>query len=245
MAEAVEDLCKRHNIGFSFYACRNLEDVRDAFEIEIVRGGSPLVHLDGHGTHRIGLRVDPSDEFLSFSELIKLLRRLNVNSGNNLVVVSAFCHGLQAILEAGILEPSPYFAYYGTAAAIKVGVLIEGIPLFYQRLLDTKNLDEAAAAIPEMALFNCQELLFGALLRYRRNSTMGRGARQRVDSILSQAKARGKILLNEPVAPYRRYIKERLKNHFDQTFLDDIAAKFLIGRRLGFVLEDLISETKF
>lgn len=244
MAEDVEALCKQHRIGFHFYHATSRDELRDIFGVEKIRGGLPLMHLDGHGSDGKGLRIDPSNEVMPFPELMENLRAINVVSGNNLLVVSALCHGLQAVRDAGILDPSPYFAYFGTASKITVGELEAGIAEFYRRLLSSESLDEAVGALPQMALFHCQELLFGALLRYRVNQTRGKGASKRIEKLISQAKAKGVILLGAPVGGYRRILKAAVKDHFNQAFLDNVADRFLIGRSAGFTLEDLDSEIK-
>ena len=242
--EDVEPLCLRSGIAFHYHFIKNGDEFRQAMDLETMRGRSPIIQIDGHGDQKSGLAIGEKQEYISFPELIKLLRKINVGSANNLLVVASHCFGLWATLEGELEKPTPYFAYFAPENIVTNGELEFGIPRFYTKLLESGRLEYALTELPSFKLFQCQELLLKVLIR-RQAQLKGKRLNLLVEETLTQLKATGKILLNEPVNEHRKNIKSQLRKSLNQDYLDRLSRIHLLGRNLGFSaqdIQDLVSE---
>jgi hypothetical protein len=101
----------------------------------------PIVHLETHGT-RDGISL-ASGERLAWAELVPHLTPINVNCGNNLIVVAVSCYGWN--LTASLLpsDRAPVFMLVGPTDAMAAGELLKATRLFYTALVGDMDVNSA------------------------------------------------------------------------------------------------------
>lgn len=241
--EDLETLCGKHSIRLHVYEVSDRNSFDEALSKEIEIGGSPIIHLDGHGSVDDGFCLDRSNQSIPFAELNDSLRLMNIESQNNLLVVSASCFGLYALSDGSIYKPTPYFAYLAPGAEVLNVELEKGTVAFYSELLQSRRLESACRHLPSFELFQCQHLLFSVLIRLK-NNFRGRRAQPRLEQVISKAKQKGVIKDDEQIGSFRRKTRRRMKTLFDDAMVQQIASSFLIGRAAGFSADDLEAELR-
>ena len=151
-----------------------------------------ILHIDAHGSHRDGLRLEPSGQFVAWSELADACREVNAASLNNLVVVLASCHGFHAVLNVTIKALTPFCTLIGPTDIVSAGLIQDTFSSFYRKLFDTNDFSAALADLPpEFQVFHAERILVNAYLGYLRDQCRGKGRRERVDRLLSEIVDRG------------------------------------------------------
>lgn len=124
-----------------YYRCESKEQLLD----EIGRLGQraaesgirPILHLESHGNSEgLARGEEPSEEFLTWSELSAPLQRLNLATRGNLLLVVAACIGSAAIQIAAQGPRLPAVALAGPDARVDAGRLLVAFKEFYRRSLD-------------------------------------------------------------------------------------------------------------
>ncbi len=151
-----------------------------------------ILHIDAHGSQRDGLRLEPSGEFVAWSELADACREINEASLNNLVVVLASCHGFHAVLNVTIKDLTPFCTLIGPTGIIHAGLIQETFSKFYRKLFDTNDFSAALSDLPpEFQVFHAERILVNAYFGYLRDRCRGKGRRERVERMLSEIVDRG------------------------------------------------------
>ena len=114
------------SIGLPFHAVgprsgSELLACLDAIAKRAKDGLRPIIHFDTHGSRKDGLYIAASREFVSWQKLVEKLRAINVETGNNLCVVSAACFGMHAIMETNIGNAAPFFALIAPENTVTFG----------------------------------------------------------------------------------------------------------------------------
>jgi hypothetical protein len=65
-------------------------------------GAKPIIHLDTHGLDDKGIFIAATNEFVAWSRLSDLFRAININTRNNLCIVSAACYSMSLIMEMSV-----------------------------------------------------------------------------------------------------------------------------------------------
>src|SRR5712664_3228634 len=86
-----------------------LLDALERIEAAAAQGCRPLLYLDMHGSAEKGVESAASGEYVSWATMVEKFRRINIATGNNLVVIAAACFGLHAIKQTTITRPVPFF----------------------------------------------------------------------------------------------------------------------------------------
>lgn len=188
------------------------------------RGLRPILHLEAHGTeHGDGLVLAPSGETVAWDEFALMARALNVVTANNLVVVLAVCRGFKAVLAATVVEPVPFCLLVGPDRPVTNQQILSSFGPFYRTLISLNEMGEALRHLPAgYAHFNCEELFAGAMASYFRRHSAGRGRRERVERLVSEARSR---LPATELRSIRRLAKEKTRatkevfDRFKRTYL--------------------------
>lgn len=98
------------------------------------KGVFPLIFIDGHGDRGKGLML-PSNEFMSWKELLGQLGSITSATGGELTVIAAFCHSMAAIGHLNKSDILPFSFYYGYQEAIPASIVEEETQVIYENLL--------------------------------------------------------------------------------------------------------------
>lgn len=149
--------------------------------VKAQQGLRPVLHVDAHGTVTDGLLLAPSGERVAWTDVIDLLRRLNVATENNLTCIFALCFGLHLYKEVSLKDPVPAYLFFAPPSEISVGFLEDQTLAFYDKVNKTADLTAAFKETlgKSMESFHCQGLFFQSLLRYIRFYCTGKGRRER------------------------------------------------------------------
>ena len=170
-----------------------------------------MLHVDAHGTVAGGLLLAPSGERIAWSEIIELLRGLNVATANNLTCVFALCFGLHLYKQVSLKKPVPAYFFVAPPSEISVGFLEEQTLAFYRETIHTSNVTAAFNTTlgANMQSFHCQGLFLQSLLRYIRTYCMGRRRQDRqermVTAIFMRDDRGGSVCLNS-FEPFCKWI---------------------------------------
>src|SRR5262249_47626073 len=99
--------------------------------------GSPILHIEAHGTsdgNGMSLR---NGDFVSWAALAPFLSDLNQQSEMNLLIVAAMCKGWQMSSVLHPVDRSPAFGIIGPRVEVAAGVLEHSMKSFYRELLQT------------------------------------------------------------------------------------------------------------
>ena len=205
------------------------------------QGLRPILHVDAHGTVADGLLLAPSGERIGWTDVIELLRRLNVATENNLTCVFALCFGLHLYKEVSLKKAVPAYLFCAPPSEITVGFLEGQTLAFYRKINQNSNVTDAFNATfgANMQSFHCQGLLFQSLLRFIRNDCMGKRRQERKEQMVTAVLERNGIVnpSNEQLRQARKHVSEILTP--GQSLIDRFAPSFLIGRDAAFKYEDL------
>jgi len=89
------------------------------------------LYFDCHGSAKSGLEISETKEFISWQELFQLCQKINVITGNNLIVIAGVCHGSNTILPMKINQPTPFNMLLAPEKEIKVGELEDDLFRFF------------------------------------------------------------------------------------------------------------------
>ncbi|MGS4991011.1 hypothetical protein ACVDG9_23805 [Roseibium sp. RP-7] len=217
------------------------ESVLSKLAADATNGLRPILHVDAHGTADEGLLFAPSGDRMSWTEVIELLRVLNVATANNLTCVFALCFGLHLYKQVSLKEPVPAYLFIAPPSEISVGFLEAQTLAFYREINRTNNVTAAFQSTLDenMELIHCQGLFFKALLRYISTYCTGRERRERQEKLVTAAlKSKGIFKPSSAqLKAVRRQIREFLKP--EQKLIDKFAPEFLINRAAAFEYTDL------
>jgi hypothetical protein len=151
----------------------------------IVDGCRPIIHLDLHGSKNSGLMIEPSQEFISWKMLFGLLQELNIKLENNLIVVSAVCFGMRAIMPISMHTLTPFHVLIAPQEKISLHELFSNAADFYRDLFDIGDIQEAMKSLPTMDYFHCERTLAIILARYVFYNCMGDGKVRRIRDLIA------------------------------------------------------------
>ena len=231
-------------IPFQEIKPRNAQDLLEALaQIASLSqaGARPIIHLDTHGDKLHGLMVVASNEFVPWKTLIESLSVVNSATQNNLCVVSAACSSFNAILPIKIDRPCPFLLLIAPEREVSIGFVEDKTAPFYKSLFDGLDVINAYERHlkPNFRVFQSEYMLAVSLVRYIRDSCIGRGGDKRREDLLTQAMSSG--------IPNNRHNKRMVRKSAKsmtrptQRLLDDYVHTFLMGRKVGFNIDDLES----
>jgi hypothetical protein len=195
-------------------------------------GLRPIIHFDTHGSKTNGLCIAGSGEFVSWQQLVDGLRPINVATGNNLCVVSAACFSMHAIKQINIGAPAPFFSLVAPENTVSFGFVERRTTPFYEEVFRGQDIVSAHEhhLAPGFKLFLCEKMFLVGLTKYVRNHCMGRGRKERIENLVSQAVADGLPNNRQNRRKARRTAKQFIKP--TQALIDRYVRTFLIGKKI-------------
>lgn len=214
----------------------SLDEIADMAE----EGARPIIQFDTHGNKEAGLYLVSSQEFVEWDLLADKLRRINVATGNNLCVISAACFSFYIAKQNDINKPAMVYLMIGPSDAVSFGFVEDNLFPFYKDVFTLENIIDAyhSHLALTMQLFHSEKLLMIAMARYFRFKCMGRGARERIENLVSEIVKRG--ARNDPAT--LKYIRERAKiaiKPSEETFRK-YAIPYLIGKEPSVTFDQII-----
>lgn len=165
-----------------------------------------ILHIEAHGAaDRSGLAFAPSGDVMPWAEFVDLVREVNRQCLNNLVVVMACCHGFHSILDVSIKDLTPFCTLIGPSEVVTAGLIQQEFPKFYRTLFATNDFNAALGGLdPAFQVYHAEKLLVNSYLGYLRAACRGRGKQKRIDRLLSELKSRRP---NVDISKSRRQLK--------------------------------------
>lgn len=235
IAEHLDTLSNSSN-DFGFQHCEvssvhELDALLEKFREHAEQGMRPILHLDMHGDQRKGLRIEPNKEMFSWPKLVTALRKINVATNGDLVVILSACFGLYAIMPIQICEATPFLVLLAPEKDVKVSEIDDGFDPFYTALFETKSLDNARLKLSDtFKYFHAEKMFVISFAKYIKRVCKGKGGRERKEQLLTDT-------LKQPNVANtrfnRRRIRKKIKEHInpDQALFDKYAKSFLVGKR--------------
>lgn len=121
----------------------------DTIKRDVLNGGVyPLLHFEAHG-NRTGLEVGKgsSQVIVKWQEIADELRKINVLTRNNLMLSIASCYGSYIFKGVDPGERAPFFGFIAPLAEVLPDEIAEGYYQFYDRIIKTKEFDQAVLAL--------------------------------------------------------------------------------------------------
>jgi len=186
-----------------------------------VRSGGhfPFIHLEIHGCKEgLGLQ---SGELVTWEDLTKSLREINILLRNNLFLSMATCYSGYIIGEILPSQPAPFFACIATWEELSGDDIMTSFQSFFDFILSVKppqriNMNEAVEILngsserPWRYYFYNSELLFERIFsEYEKDLWDQRKFSMRVKDMVAQVFASGKRIIKSK-NQIRREIEERL-----------------------------------
>ena len=179
---------------------------------ECLEGVRPIIHIDMHGSKTLGLRIEPTGDFLAWEELANKCRQINLVCHNNLMLILTSCFGLNSIRNVTILKPTPYYALIGAEKNPPGGYIDNQFPGFYETLLTELDIDKALEHISEhYKLYLSEEHFAVAFTKYIREGCMGKGKQMRVEKLVSDHLVSQDSYPKLKLRDARKLIKENIR----------------------------------
>ena len=212
-----------------------------SLEGKVKAGLRPIIHLDTHGGEKDGLYIAASEEFVTWQELVKRLRPINVAAQNNICLVSAACFSLHTIMNIDVNAPTPFFMMLAPQHIVLFGFIEENMFNFYEDVFAFYDVIGAHERhlTPELQQYHCQRLLLKGLCGYMRNSCTARGRRKRVRKLMKTKLGPGKQFPDTP--ELRRIVRRvvRVASKPSQALIDRYAKPFLMGKTLSMSFDEI------
>jgi hypothetical protein len=204
-------------------------------------GLHPIIQFDTHGSAKDGIYVAPSKEFVPWQSLIDRLRDINVNTANNLCVVSAACFSMSMIKQIVITDQTPFYMMIAPQRAVTFGFVEQKTLPFYRGVFDGSDIYSSyeKSLASDFSIFHCEKLLAVALTKYIRNHCIGRGAALRREELVTRAIKKGLPNTRQNRKIARKLAKTMIRPN--QQLIDRYARSFLIGRVVPFSIADVMA----
>jgi hypothetical protein len=187
----------------------------------------PILHFDAHASHSAtGVHLEPSGETVTWEEFARCSRRINVASGNNLLVTTGFCHGIKAITKVDIALPTPFFAIVGPSDKPTAADVHSSFSAFYSELLHRGDISLGLTRMNAMfELYLCERVFLRTFAMHIRKHTRGKARQVWVEGLLTQfLQGYGARLLH--ISTARKVIKTLVRPN--DRYFDFLKERFLL-----------------
>jgi hypothetical protein len=223
----------------------DLQDYLTQITRQAAQGLRPIIHFDTHGSATDGIYIAGSRQYVSWSQLIAWLRPINIQTQNNLSIVSAACCSMNIYKGISVEEQCPFFVIIAPGDPVSFGFIENNMIRFYEEVFN--SLDIVAAynkyLKEKLSLIHCERALVIALGRYIRDHCVGVGSKIRRERLVTETLA-ARRFPNNPTT--RRLIRKEVKRMIrpTQALVDRYVKSFLIGRTVAFGLPDIMKEAR-
>jgi len=148
-----DDIIKRH---IDYLQSENLKMTREFHEVldkksfvEILHfyginsqymNGGIVIHLEMHGSEDKDGLILSDNSFISWEEIVDLLRIININTKNNLYITMATCFGRYMFKGVSDKKKSPYSGYISASKKVIVDEILDDFTMIYETLIANGNL---------------------------------------------------------------------------------------------------------
>lgn len=240
--EDLEPYLLSEKVEFRYFDPQTVGELRNVFTIiaeEAASGQRPLIHFDTHGGETTGIHIAPSNEDMSWDEVIDHLRAINLATENNLCVISLACYGFKIIRSVKMTDQTPFFLLAGSESEIPASYIQDTVVPFYRHIFDN---DDVVGGFEthlkgKLRILHSEQLAYEALARYIRAGTMGEGKRSRVEDLVT-AGARNVGHVNRArIRAMRKVAKEGVKP--TQALVNRMIQNFLVGKTVHFNIDEV------
>lgn len=152
-------------------------------------GVKPIIHFEAHAGANAGIGIGDQQHLVSWLDLARRLREINIETRNNLGVVMAACFCLYAIESIRITEPTPFYFLIGSEQLVSAPYLDMRMEQFYLELCKTGSLNQAMTKVDDQfKQFHAERMFYVGFGRYLRAGCMGEGRQHRIERLMSEIK---------------------------------------------------------
>ena len=116
------------------WSAKEFSEILTTLEHEAKGGEVPLLHVETHGTKELGLEFENSSD-LSWDDLAKHLRALNVATRFNLLALFSACWGGYFLGKMSAIHQAPCYAMVGPSDKLWPDEIYAGFTAFYRVFL--------------------------------------------------------------------------------------------------------------
>ncbi|NEI11061.1 hypothetical protein GR220_03510 [Rhizobium leguminosarum] len=238
--EDLEPLLEANNILFIKFEPQNAVQLLAFLDhiANLARGGlQPIIHFDTHGGAETGIHIVASGENCSWPEITEKLRAINVATVNNLCVISLACFSFHLIKQIHVTTQAPFYILAAPQDEVSAAFVEDSVVRFYRCVFERSELIGAfrEILIEKLLLLHCEEMLFTSMTRYVRAFCMGKGAQQRVEEHVTEARRLGYLTSASDISGFRKRLKAELRPK--QALVDRFVETFLLGRPVSFDID--------
>ena len=180
----------------------------------------PMIHFECHG-YKDGIGA-ANNELISWDDLRLILLEINQACKMHLVVVLAACNGIYLINVATKLDRAPFWAIIGPEVEVKAGEIQRDFGAYYTKFFESLDADAAVYELNrgvtdssrQYHFISAAGLFVRAYVSYHNTYCIGKGKRERVESLVTQAMEQPDVR-QRGIKWARQYIKNGLKNEED------------------------------
>ena len=170
-----------------------LFEILEKIKNESSSGEYPMIHFECHGCED-GLGV-ASGELVEWDELREYFIDINRSCQLNLMIVVAACNGAHLIKVSTKLDAAPFWAIIGPEKEVIAGDIQDNFGDFYKTFFNDLDGDKAIEVLNQGKLgrdrkyhfLSAEKLFSRAYLTYYKSHCIGKGKRERIESLTSQA----------------------------------------------------------
>jgi hypothetical protein len=155
---------------------------------------------------------------------------------------------MKAARQVTLSEPCPFFILIAPENEVSSGFLEDNTVAFYKSLFEGGEIVEAHARhiAPTLDLFHCERMLAYMLAYYVRDYCTGKAGNKRREQLLTKAVAANYVHNRSDRRRIRRGAKAwtRPSQAMIERFANGLASKFLMGKPLGFDIDDVMKFTE-
>lgn len=223
----------------------NLKLLIDSFELEM--GFRPIIHIEAHGSPS---EIEfPDKSCLQWIEVAKLLRVINFNMQNTLVVFIATCHAVHYLkINSTINSFAPACLCISPKEIIKPFEVEKATFIFYKTFFETSDMTLACKSLDtnKIYYYNSDFIFYTTFMNLLKTAHRGKGFAARKEELISQAISRIPNIWNEWddekkagfLRRSRKFIKAKLQNKENiRQYFDFYSNQFL-----GYASDDVFEE---
>jgi hypothetical protein len=139
------------------------------------------------------------------------------------------------------MDACPFYMLIAPQNEITAGFLEDNLFNFYSNAFTALNIVEPyeRCLAKSMALFHCEKMLAIVLSRYIGDSCIGRGGAARRECLLTEVLLKGVPSNRANKSLLRKSLKRMTRS--TQALVDRLVDSFLLGKKVGFNVDDLLT----
>lgn len=189
----------------------------------------PILHFECHGHPEKGMQIGSSKEYLTWSELQRIVGAFNKVTRNHCAVVVAACYGYALSRGLDVSKPCPFNYLIAPSEEMLAGAFADTMSVFYRTVASSGDLITGLKAFPsEMQLVVAGEWFYSNLGSYLINHYTQRERQQIAEEVVSRhvaaqpglnrAQRRAQLKQVRKTAKQRVGDTRQMANHFATTF---------------------------